>query len=100
DPDPRNRGSSGNELLLDRSRLPLAALTDSEGRFTLDGLPRDSHVGLMVTDPRFAHRWFHCATLDKPEIDRLNQTRQVPEPSKLLADGFTVTLQPRRLLRG
>jgi RNA polymerase sigma factor (sigma-70 family) len=101
DPDIRNRVLSMERLELYWSRLPLAAVTDVDGRFVVEGLPSESHIGLLINSPRFARKWLNCATtIAKSEIDRLNDKGSVPPESKLLPDGFTVTLQPSGSVRG
>jgi len=44
---------------------PPPAETDDRGQFELGGIGRNSPVGLVVQDPRFAHQWLFCETDDQ-----------------------------------
>jgi RNA polymerase sigma factor (sigma-70 family) len=99
DPEPPYYAFSGNELRLYWTRLPVAGVTDADGKFALGGLPRGFCIGLWTMDSRFMRTYFNCATIDQKEIERLNQTESAPE-KRLLPDGFSMTLRPSEFLRG
>jgi hypothetical protein len=69
---PRGYVHDSNQLQLWWSRLPLATVTDSQGRFTLRGVPTQRLVGLLVDDARFTPKWLSCATIDKDMINFWN----------------------------
>jgi RNA polymerase sigma factor (sigma-70 family) len=99
-PDPRRRFFSGDELRLTLSRLPLSVVTNSDGWFVMDRLPKDLRVGLLIDDSRFARKWLSCATVDEATIERMNSVPNAREEWKLLKDGFTTTLEPTGTIRG
>ncbi len=99
-PDPRQRRISRDELQLTLSRLPLSVVTDSDGWFAMDGLPKGLRVGLLVDDSRFARKWLNCATVDEATIERMNSVPNAREDLKLLKDRFTTTLEPTGTVRG
>src|SRR5439155_24311439 len=83
DPELRYRARSPDRLELFGSRLPLAVVTDADGRFGLEGLPMDHSIGMLAKDPRFASQWLGCATIGKAEIDRLNAIPSLQPDRKL-----------------
>lgn len=101
-PDPNRRMISGDELHLPYtlSRLPLSAVTNSDGWFVMDRIPKGLRVGLLTHDSRFARKWLNCATVDEAVVERMNSGPNVREDSKLLKDGFTTTLEPTGTIRG
>ena len=94
------------DLLLIDSKVPRTAITDADGRFLMDGLPRDFHINLKAQKPGFARKWLSCATIDTAQIDRFNALAHLPKGMegrvevKMLGDGFTANLQPSKTLRG
>ena len=99
-PDLHQRRISGDELQLTLSRLPLSVVTDSDGWFVMESLPKGLRVGLSVNDSRFARKWLSCATVDEATIERMNSVPNAREDLKLLKDGFTTTLEPTGTVRG
>ncbi|HEY2251290.1 MAG TPA: carboxypeptidase-like regulatory domain-containing protein, partial [Planctomycetaceae bacterium] len=62
-------GFSKPLLSLVRSRLEIATKTDSTGRFTIAGLPRDQVASLVFDHPDFALECLCAATSDQPQPD-------------------------------
>jgi protocatechuate 3,4-dioxygenase beta subunit len=54
-------------LGLHRSKLPLHVRTDAEGRFRIEGLPRDVRVDLQVSEENYVVGGVYAATTDQPQ---------------------------------
>jgi peroxiredoxin len=54
---------------LESSDVPLAAVTDADGRFVLRGLPPDIRATVVVDDDRYLRRESYIATSDEPQRD-------------------------------
>jgi protocatechuate 3,4-dioxygenase beta subunit len=68
-----NSGRTGDRLNLTWSAFPLGAKTDTDGRFTIRGLPRERAVTLVVTDPGHERLEAYAATTDAPQPDNVNR---------------------------
>ena len=97
---PDNYVVSQSRLNLYLSRIPIATFTGADGKFEFLGLPNGMSIELQTNDKRFARKYLQCATVDKMEIDRLNAQPPVPEENRILADGFTATLEPNGSIGG
>ncbi|MBS0265005.1 MAG: redoxin domain-containing protein [Planctomycetes bacterium] len=71
--------------------LPALAVTDSEGRFTVGGLPAGAGIRLKVSSPRFASIWFDAATMQALDAETLKKTKR-----PVATGNLSISLQERR----
>lgn len=105
EPEKRYKFIAENAVDLYESRLRPQAITDADGRFVLVDMPREHCIEFNANHPRFAQKWFTCATIERGEIDRFNSSStsdftSVNPDARLLASGFTATLEQSRYVRG
>jgi hypothetical protein len=101
---PQANPTTADNLNLESSRLPLAASSDADGRFTLAGLPANVRIAMSVTGDRFLGQTAYAATTDKPQPDlvvgrSLNaQGAVASQEQPVHTDSFTITLKPSHRL--
>jgi protocatechuate 3,4-dioxygenase beta subunit len=81
-------------LDLQASQLRPSAKTDDDGRFQLDGLPRDVLLTVMVTHDNFGGEFLHVATTNEPQPDLDITPRVNAKMAKIHPANFSVVLGP------
>ncbi len=85
-------------LNLGWSSIPLVAVSDANGRFTLRGLPAEAQMSLIILAPGHARDYLYCATTDKQPADlvdvsiRSGQRTETPIPIRI--GDLTIELKP------
>jgi hypothetical protein len=90
-------GTEGRLNLL-WSSIPLVATSDSDGRFTLGGLPRAMTASLIITDARHERKVVFAATTREPQPEVSQRTiqpggAQNVTSTPVFPEEFTVTLK-------
>ncbi len=81
-------------LDLQASQLRPSARTDGEGRFEINGLPREALLTVMVTHDNFDREFLHVATSIEPQPDLPITPRTDAKTAKIHPANFTVKLDP------
>ena len=96
------RGPCADPGMLDlqRSRLAPVAKTDADGKVTIDGLPPDVRLGVLVKHDDFRRDFLYVATTHQPqpdiEVPEYADGKETTERKKVYAADFSAVLGPPR----
>ncbi|WP_435009733.1 sigma-70 family RNA polymerase sigma factor [Tundrisphaera lichenicola] len=90
-----NGVSVDNRLNLNWSAFPIGATTDADGRFAINGIPRDRVASLVVSIPFHERVFAYAATTDDPQADAIGKTyasgKMIEHRRPVHTGDFTIT---------